>query len=320
MPIKILTEDGSGAKASGTKGFNTLGDNECLAPIIANTFGWEAIYIQFTDDSGETTNYPACRKGKRMVMLPHFSYGPGANADEAAEIMKELKAQGYFCEWRLTAKASEYCYTDKTTSFLPLETGSDKQFRHLKSNVKRKIRKSAANGIITRSGNTELLDDFYSVYSRNMHRLGSPALPRRWFANLLKQYSGGEAGIWCSYLNDKAIGAAFLLEYRGFYEACWFSTLGKYNKLYTSYGLYWQMIHHATEQKAVIFSFGRSTAGSGVHTYKQQWGGQDLQLYWNYSHPQAKNIRNFTFLTKLWKLLPYPLARIIGPFISGRFY
>jgi hypothetical protein len=80
------------------------------------------------------------------------------------------------------------------------------------------------------------------------------------------------------------------------------------------------MIRIASEQDGKYFSFGRSTARGGVHQYKQQWGGIDIPLVWNYSHLQGRNIRSFKILTKLWKLLPYSIARIIGHRLAGRFY
>jgi lipid II:glycine glycyltransferase (peptidoglycan interpeptide bridge formation enzyme) len=298
----------------------TLGDNGCLPKIIAVTFGWEAIRIESTDDEEQSTSFGACRNGRKIVLLTHFSYGPSSTSETVKSIFNELKSQGYTCEWRLFEKASEFVFTNKVTSLLPLQTNTDQQFGMLNVNLRRKIRKSVSNGIVIKPGKSELLHDFYTIYSRNMHRLGSPALPLKWFANLIGQYVNGEASIWCAYLNDKPVGAAFMLDFNGFYEACWFSTLYKYNKLYTSYGLYWQMICHALEHQGINFSFGRSSMESGVHKYKQQWGGTDIPLVWNYSHPQGKNVRSFTFLAKIWQWLPYRVARLIGPLVVGRFY
>ncbi len=320
MSVKILPGFGNTCSSAGAEGFLTFSDNSCLPEIIAQTFGWEAIRIEFTDDNDTITCFGACRIGKKIVLLPHFSYGPNAAPEAVKSIFYELNSQGYTCEWRLFEKVSEFVFEDKVTTILQLSPDSEEQFRRLDSNVKRKIRKSERNGITVKTGKMEMLHDFYAIYSRNMHRLGSPALPMRWFKNLLNDYNDGEAGIWIASSEGKPVGAAFMLEYKGFYEACWISTLYKYNSLYTSYGLYWQLIRYAAEHKGRHFSFGRSSAGSGVHRFKQQWGGTDVPLYWNYSHPQGKNIRSLTLLPKLWKLLPYQVARILGPLVSGKFY
>lgn len=320
MSVKILSDIGTAVSATNAAGLLTFADNKCLPAIIAETFGWKAIRIEFTNDTGKTTTFGACRIGKKIVLLPHFSYGAYSDPETAKSIFNELSRQGYACEWRRFEKISDFVFTDKVTTLLPLLTGSEEQFNKLAPDVKRKIRKSERNGIIVKSGKAELLRDFYAIYSRNMHRLGSPALPIRWFRNLLNNYHDGETGIWIASFNEKPIGGAFLLEYNGFYEACWISTLHEFNRLYTSYGLYWHLIRYAVEHNGKHFSFGRSSTGSGVHSFKQQWGGVDFPLYWNYSQQPANNIRSVTFLPKLWKLLPYPIARLLGPLVSGRFY
>lgn len=320
MSVKIHPFNKSDYPYNESAGFITLADNSCLPKIIADTFGWEAIWVEYNNEQHHTLYFGACRIGRKIVMLPHFSYGPYADTKAASEIIKALKAEGYFCEWRLTSKVSEFCFTDKVTTLLPLQADDTQQFSLLDSNVKRKIRKCGLNGITVTTGKIELLHDFYEIYSRNMHRLGSPALPKRWFSALLSQYNNGEVGLWCAYHNNKPVGTAFMLEYNGFYEACWVSTLHEYNRLYTSYSLYWEMIRHAAEQKGRHFSFGRSTSGSGVHRFKQQWGGIDIPLFWNYSHPQKQNVRKLRFLPSLWKFLPYRVARVIGPLVAGKIY
>jgi hypothetical protein len=320
MHVKIFPYFETDDKPSGKEGFLTLADNGCLPEIIAETFGWEAVRIEFTDDNEAVVTFGACRIGRKIILLPHFSYGPYSDPEIVKAIFNELRSQGYTCEWRLFQKASEFVFTDKVVTLLPLLPDSEDQFNQLDSNVRRKIRKCTLNKIVVKQGKTELLHDFYDIYSRNMHRLGSPALPKRWFAALLNQYRNGEVALWCAYLDNKPAGAAFMLEYQGFYEACWVSTLQENNRLYTSYGLYWEMIRYAAEHQGRHFSFGRSTADSGVHRFKQQWGGIDMPLFWNYSHPQKQNVRKSTLLPKLWKLLPYRVAKVTGPLVAGKFY
>lgn len=296
----------------------TLGDNPELTEIVADTFGWKAITICCSDK--ETIYIAGNQKGRKIVLLPHFSYGPSLNKETASAVFQELKSQGYQCEWRHTEAFSENCYTEKVGSVLPLLASEELEFERLSSSVKHKIRKSKAHGMLVVKGRKELLDEFYSLYSHRMHALGSPALPMKWFANLLQHYQHGEASIWCVYMGDKAVGAAFMLEYHGFYEACWVATLRKYNKFYSNYALYWHMIQYAVEQCGIRFSFGRSTLGGGVHHFKQQWGTTDIPLVWNYTHPPKIDLRKLSLLSYLWKLLPYPIAKSIGGWFGAWVY
>ena len=297
-----------------------LGNNPCLPEIIAKTFSYDTITIEVVDNKGYTIRISACLFGKKIVLLPHFSYGPIIPPDIVSEIIEGVKAQGYHCEWRLTNQVSEFCVTSKVTTFIRLARDAQSQFAVFDSNLRRKIRKCSSNGITIKKGGHELLEDFYLVYSRRMHQLGSPVLPQRWFNNLLQEYSGGEASIWCAYQDKVPMGTAFVLEYQGFYEACWFATLRQYNKFYISYGLIWEMLRHAITQSGKTFSLGRSTLGSSVHRYKQQWGGEDAALYWNHSHHPGKSLRSFSFVSQLWKLVPYSLTLKLGPWLAGKVY
>lgn len=296
----------------------TLGDNPSLPGIVAATFHWEAIIVTCTGI--QNLKLAACRRGKHIVLIPHFSYGPYVKKETAEAILHSLKTMGYRCEWRHTKIISEHYYSEKVSSILNLEPNEELEFNRLSSGVKHKIRKSEANGILVVKGRQELLDDFYILYSKRMHQLGSPALPIKWFANLLAQYQHGEASIWCALMEEKVIGVAFMLEYHGFYEACWVATHCSYNKYYSSYALYWHMIQYAIEQYGIRFSFGRSTKGGSVHSFKQQWGTTDIPLYWNHTHSLKTDLRKLTSFTALWKLLPYSIAQWLGGWFAAKIY
>ncbi len=279
---------------------HTLGDNPCIPSLLGNYFGWKY------DEKGVWVN-------DTWVSLPHFSYG-------ATEIdLSHLKS---IRKWQIRSliQLSEYIYTDKVLSVLPLEEDAEVQFAGFTSNLRRKIRKSIKSGIKIQKGRVELLDDFYKVYFRNTHRLGSPVLAKSFFQNIVTHYTGGEAEIFCAYFNRKVVGAGILLTHRDFAENTWFATLRSMDKYYISSLLHWEMIHYSIRQKCRFYSFGRSTCNSGVHRFKQQWHTQDIPLYWNYSHSPKLNIRKVQMLKTLWKLLPLPIARFIGPFFAKRIY
>ncbi|MDZ7742778.1 MAG: peptidoglycan bridge formation glycyltransferase FemA/FemB family protein [Bacteroidota bacterium] len=137
---------------------------------------------------------------------------------------------------------------------------------------------------------------------------------------MLKAYPEKNARFFVARIQEKAVGASLLLGYKSYWENIYFATMQKFNPLYPSYLLNWNMIKYAMEQQAEIYSFGRSSFSSGTHQYKKQWGCQDLPLYWSHSHPPGKNIRSFGFLAELWRQLPYGLCKRIGPGLAERVY
>jgi VanZ family protein len=294
-----------------------------LPAIIARTFGWKT--MELSPDAQWRLSL-VCT-GKSLVSLPHFSYGAlftTNNNDEAVEKAESWLARMHFdkgfagIEWRKPDPGTLNHH--KLASWLRLEPTMELQFSSFSGNLGRKIRKASRNGLVTVQGGKELLNDFYSVYARHMRTLGSGALPKRFFENMLAGYTDAYAGIFLVRLNGKVIGGAFNLSYRGFYENGWFATLKPYQRLYPSYLLHSEMIAHAISLGCHTYSFGRSTPGGGVHQFKQQWNTYDVPLTWLVFPVPTVHLRHQTWIRKIWKLLPYPLGNKFGNYIAKWIY
>jgi lipid II:glycine glycyltransferase (peptidoglycan interpeptide bridge formation enzyme) len=153
-----------------------------------------------------------------------------------------------------------------------------------------------------------------------MHYLGSPVLPLKFFENILKYYRYGLARVFIVEYQGKSIGTALALSFSRFMEVCWASTIQDYNHLSANMCLYWELIRFSIENNMSVFSFGRSSKESPTLVFKQQWGGHDLQLYWNYDLPINVDIRKMKFAAAIWKKLPAALVNRVGPIISSKIY
>jgi len=292
--------------------------NPCLPDIISKSFGWKHLLY-----SGKGYAIHFICTGKSLVSLPHFSYGNVRIPSHAME--KTLYDSLLSLTDKLAFASVEIRYPDdsysgpmaKVASWMDITSDPWDMYS---SNLRRKIRKAARNGFTVKRGGVELIDEFYKVYSRHMHTLGSGSLSKRWFRNLISDYEGGYIGVFLLIKDNKTVGAAINLEYQGFYENCWFAVLKPFQHLYGSYALYQAMIQHALELKADLFSFGRSTKNSGVHLFKKQWMAKDIPLVWIENPPPAVNVRKQDWLKKLWKMLPYPLGHKLGNYIAKWVY
>ena len=308
--------------------FTPLSLNPSLGNIFQKTFNWKCKYLLLKSDEEIIAFFPVVLIKNKLISIPHFSYGcvfckdvQEINNNELIQQFKPVLNDHSIKEYELRSfsKLTENTYSDKILSYIRLKD-HNKIFTGFKSNVRRKIRKTVKNGLTIKQGKTELLNDFYTVLCKNSHRLGAPVLPVSFFKNLLTDYEYGDSLVFVTYLNEKPIGSAFLLSYNGYFENTWFATLKKHNHLYTSYLLHWSMIKYACNNGGEIYSFGRSTKDSGVHNYKKQWGTSDKQLYWNYSHQKRFNIRKQRWIKEIWKLIPLPIVRIVGPYFAKRIY
>jgi serine/alanine adding enzyme len=143
-----------------------------------------------------------------------------------------------------------------------------------------------------------------------MRDLGTPVLPKKFFANILK-YFPQESGIFIVEVGGKDIGAGFTLSHKGIIEIPWASSLREYSKLCINEFMYWEIIKHGISTGMKKFDFGRCTKNSGTYRFKKQWNPEEKQLYWQYWAKGSKAV-----LINMWKRLPLFVANSLGPVVA----
>jgi len=315
--------------------------NPSLFDFYMQYFHWKPYYVMLFSEDIPFAVFPVVNTGRSWVSLPHFSYGGFvAIRDDGVEWNENLLQQLIFIiqneklnpgfyqvniksifKRKATMESTfirtlrkhhqdDNYFKISSVFFLP-ETSGD-LFRQLNANLRRKIHKAANSGFNLQIGGKELLDSFLGLYSRKMHRLGSPAYGKDFFRAILETYRFGEVRIFLIKQAGKVVGASFLQSYQRFYESSWFATDNKAYKNYVSDFLHAQMIQYAISKGASVYSFGRSTPNSGVHQYKSHWPVVDIPVY-QYEQGIKIQIKNYSWLSGIWKTIPYPLAKIIGP-------
>lgn len=314
----ITSQDaGDAGPGSSNKGLLTIADHPGLNSIIAGSFGWKALTLH--PCLGMKVQM-VCT-GRSLISLPHFSYGSVCLPESNVPVDWPLVMQQYALprnisriELRLPDLAQNG--HSKVASWLFLEPDMKLQMNVFSNNLRRKIRKASENNFDVVEEGRAGISSFWKIYARHMHKLGSVALPLRFFAKLYDGYQYGKPRVFLMYRQGKLVGGAFCLSYNGFYENLWFATLHPVQPLYASYILHQKMIADAIALGDKIYSFGRSTTNSGVHRFKKQWGSTDISLNWVVFPAQQLSIRKMSWLLEVWKRLPYPLARFAGSLIA----
>lgn len=299
----------------------TIADHPGLHTVVAHCFGWKALTLK----PAEGTSINMVCTGRSMVSLPHFSYGSMSSALTTAASLPDLLAH-YALPRNIAQMEIRQAMPDsaslmpKTASWLPLCHTMEVQMKGFSPNLRHKISKGCRNGFAIRQGGAVLLHDFWLVYARHLDKLGSVALPERFFNGLLKGYGEGQAIIFLLYRNHLVVGGAFNLAYQGFYENGWFATLHRHQRAYASYVLHHAMIAHAVSLKCQTYSFGRSTTGGGVHRFKQQWGTTDIPLLWVRYPEQKISLRKQQWMLQAWKRMPWLIRKYLGGQIAKWIY
>lgn len=299
----------------------TIAHNPCLAAILAKTFGYRDENMLILEDGNIIGVLPAVSFREKLISIPHFSYGGpifDTNLQCDVDLAPLLKAKKF--EIRSFSKLSDHVQTHKISCVLKVEETEEEQLMALKSKLRQKVRKAEKLNYRIVHGGLELLDDFYSIYALKMLAFGSPPIGKVFFKNLLTDYEFGDASITALYDGNKTIAAGMCLSYLGFNEVCWSATVDAYEKNNVHTLICWAMAKHSVAKKHRYFSFGRSTIGSNNHHFKKQWNPIELPLYFNYSEPVGKSIREFGFLTKIWRLQPLKTSVFFGHIISKYLY
>lgn len=303
--------------------------------LIKKTFGHEGFFFLARRPDGDIAGIlPLVRLKSRLfgdflVSMPYFNYG-GAIADE--DFIEDMLMQAAN-EHAATLGVSHIEYRDdiprkglpvranKVNMILPLPREEETLWTGFSSKLRSQIRRPQREALETLCGGEELLDDFYSVFSRNMRDLGTPVYAKAFFRNILQCFPR-ESRILVVRMKNRPVAAGFLVGYRDKLEIPWASSAREVNSLGVNMFFYWKVLQYAVDKHYRYFDFGRSSTGSGTYRFKEQWGAQPKQLYWHYHLNENRELPSINpdnskyFLAiNIWKRLPLILTNRLGPLI-----
>jgi len=270
--------------------------------------------------------------GNHLVSLPFCDYG-GVLADDK-HVVRALVQRSTELSRELNNATVEFRNIERVTSdrlitsshkvrmVLELPGDSEKLWKSFGPKLRSQIRKPQKEGLISKIGGVELLDDFYKVFSFNMRDLGSPVHSKVLVKAVLEEF-GESSKLQVVYRSKMPIGAGLILSFRDAVFIPWASTLKQFNPLSPNMMLYWNFLKYAADNNFLKFDFGRSSPEEGTYKFKEQWGAKPSPLYWQYAslkdtqqasvNPLAKE--KYSSLVSVWKKLPLPLANMLGPYI-----
>ena len=267
---------------------------------------------------------------KQLCSLPFCDIG-GVVADNdsvkdklvqyALDLAERLQATPLELRQRLTVQYSNVDMTDqKVSMLLDLPESAETLQAGFKSKLRSQIKKAEKNGLLFDfSNDTKSIDDFFYVFSRNMHMLGSPTHSIKWFQALREVYRD-DLLVGRVWFEGKIVGAGILLFSGNNVSIPWASTLRDYNRLAPNMLLYWNLLRVSCERGCKQFDFGRSTFGEGTYRFKQQWGAKPVLLDWQCLDKQGavarmrdNKSRIRDMVETVWKKLPLSVVNVIGP-------
>lgn len=303
--------------------------------VVSRSFRHKTYYVSFRKNNRlegilPLTLFKSPLFGKFAVSLPFVNYGGGlfsaeVHTSQIDSFLLAFRKQVNIGHIELRLDQKRECalpVKQHKVTFLLNLLPEEELWNYFKAKLRSQIKRPIKEKMYARAGGVELLDPFYSVFSRNMRDLGTPVYSKKFFQNILSTLPLN-AFIVVVYTEDHLpVAASFLLKYRNTMEIPWASSLREYNRYSPNMLLYWESLRLSIRQGCRVFDFGRCTPGSGTYRFKKQWGAEEKKLYWYYALPDSSDLPDlspsnpkFELLIKLWRKLPLPLTQIMGPAI-----
>lgn len=302
--------------------------------VFERVFGHDCYYLIARDSGNVVVGVlPLVQLNSRLfgnflVSVPCFSYCGTLARDEI--IRNELIRAAWTLAQKLGASHVELrhgagisldlpCRDEKVSMRLGLPSSDDELWQRFPSKLRAQIRRPTKAGATCEEGGIELLDDFYSVFSRNMRDIGTPVFPKGLFHEMCDSFPDATR-IFVVRLGGKPCAAGITYGYRDRLEIPSASSLREYNRDSVNMLLYWSVIQYAIRRGYGQFDFGRSTVDTGTYRFKKQWGAEPEQLQWHYCLPPEEQVPQlnpsnprFRMATKVWQHLPLFVANVLGP-------
>lgn len=270
--------------------------------------------------------------GRFLVSLPYLNSSgivaespevASALVDRAIDLAEQLDVR--YLEFRHEVATDHpkltAAVTDKVHMRLALPETSDELWKSLKSKLRSQVRKPLNNESLTvHWGTHDLLDEFYSVFTKNMRDLGTPPFSRKLFASMLDEFPG-DAEFCCIRLDGQPVASGLLIHGPGVTQVPSASSLRKFNSTSANMLMYWHLLSRSIERGQQMFDFGRSSKDAGTYKFKAQWGAEESPAVWQHfvREGEATDMRpnsgKYDLMIKIWQKLPVWLTKVIGPSI-----
>ena len=188
--------------------------------------------------------------------------------------------------------------------------------------IPRKKRADVRKGIAAENLTTDAradLETFFDLYARNLHALGTPILPKRWYG-ALKEAFGEDCEIATVSADGTPVVALLSLYHEGTAYPYYVGAAAEARRLHAFDHVYWDLMGRAVDRGATRFDFGRSKVGTGAADYKKHWGFEGRPLAYQYhlldgaEMPDVNpNNPKFARFVRMWKKLPLAATKVLGP-------
>lgn len=307
-------------------------------------FGWKKV---LGDSFGHKSHYLETRHGGALAgILPLIEIrsrlfgdalistafcvggGPLCAPDDLSSLLAEAEEKGRrlgvsYIELRDTADATPgwIARSDLYAGFCePIADNEADNLKQIPRKQRAVVRKAMTLGFSVTIDRD--IDPFFGLYALNMRHHGTPALPRRFFKNLLSTF-GGNCEILTVHRDGQPVSSVLSYFFRDRVLPYYTGSAGTARASGANDYMYWSLMRHARQRGCRVFDFGRSKVGTGAYHFKENWGFSPRPIIHQYrllSRGELPNINptnpRYAMFIRAWQRLPLPVANAISPLLS----
>lgn len=201
----------------------------------------------------------------------------------------------------------------------PMADGADANLRQIPHTRRRMIRVASENGLTSEVDKT--VERLHHVYAESVRQLGTPVFSMKYF-RLLKAEFGDSCDITTVLYRQRPIASVMSFYFRDEVMTYYGGGTREARDLAGNDFMYWEVMRRACDRGVRIFDFGRSKIGTGAYNFKKNWGFKPAPLTYSFLPLKNGGIPDinplnpkFRHAINVWRRLPLPLTKLIGPSI-----
>ena len=302
--------------------------------IIANVFRHDTYFLYAEVDGAIVGVLPLGHVnswlfGNALTGLPFAVYGGVAAISPQAADALEQEAQRLartlgvaHLELRnVEARHAEWPMQDIYVTFrkeiLPTD---DANMQAIPRKQRAMVRKGIKNELVSHIDPT--VDRFFALFADNVHRHGTPAMPKKYFEALQKEFGPDCEVLTVTTKDGKPLSSVLSFYFRDEVLPYYAGDDEAARDLAANDFKYWELMRRACARGLKVFDYGRSKLGTGPYAFKKNWGFEPKPLHYEFclykrdSIPQNNpNNAKYKLMISTWRRMPLALANWLGPFI-----
>ncbi|MFI5445936.1 FemAB family XrtA/PEP-CTERM system-associated protein [Polaromonas sp. UC242_47] len=182
------------------------------------------------------------------------------------------------------------------------------------------VRKGIKNGLTSEIDDT--VDRFFTLFSDNVHRHGTPAMPKKYFKALMTVFGPDCEVLTVVAPDGRPLSSVISFYFRDEVLPYYAGDFEPARDLAANDFKYWELMRRACARGLKVFDYGRSKQGTGPYAFKKNWGFEPTPLHYQYclykrdAIPQNNpSNAKYQLLISAWRRMPLSLANWLGPFV-----